>query len=151
MQSLGTGARADESPESDLSQNKLTGPAPAVLAQRDGRAHAEWHRRSDSYGRCLPYDLVLVLCLSRRRPDSEQSVSKALPMSNEAILTSKGRTTIPKKIREGLRVKRGDRMTFTLLPDGIVLIRVKNKSAMSVAVRFFKKGRKRMRVEDLSH
>ena len=54
-------------------------------------------------------------------------------MTTEATLTSKGQTTIPKEIREGLRMKTGDRMTFTLLPDGTVLMRVKNKSAMSVA------------------
>jgi AbrB family looped-hinge helix DNA binding protein len=37
-------------------------------------------------------------------------------------MTSKGHTTIPKEIREGLRMKTGDRMTFTLLPDGTVLM-----------------------------
>jgi AbrB family looped-hinge helix DNA binding protein len=71
-------------------------------------------------------------------------------MSTEATLNSKGQTTIPKEIREGLRMKTGDRMTFTLLPDGTVLMRVKNKSAMSVAGRLFKKGRKALPVEDLS-
>ena len=68
----------------------------------------------------------------------------------EATLTSKGQTTIPKEIREGLHMKTGDRMTFTLLPNGTVLMRVKNKSAMSVAGRLFKKGRKALSVEDLS-
>ena len=38
--------------------------------------------------------------------------------------------TIPKEIREGLRMKTGGRMTFTLLPDGTVLMRLKNKSAI---------------------
>ena len=32
-------------------------------------------------------------------------------------------------------MKEGDRMTFTLLPNGTVLTRVKNKSAMDVAGR----------------
>jgi len=76
--------------------------------------------------------------------------SKETPMTTEATLTSKGQTTIPKEIREGLRMKTGDRMTFTLLPDGTVLMRVKNKSAMSVAGRLFKKGRKALPIEDLS-
>jgi len=58
--------------------------------------------------------------------------------------------TIPKEIREGLHMKTGDRMTFTLLPDGTVLMRVKNKRATSVAGRLFKKGRKALPVEDLS-
>jgi antitoxin PrlF len=71
-------------------------------------------------------------------------------MSTEATLTSKGQTTIPKKIRDSLHMKEGDRMTFTLLPNGAVLMRVKNKSAMEVAGRLRKKGRKALSIEDPS-
>jgi antitoxin PrlF len=39
---------------------------------------------------------------------------------------------------------------ITLLPNGTVLMRVKNKSAMDVAGRLHKKGRKALPVEDLS-
>ena len=48
-------------------------------------------------------------------------------MSTEATLTAKGQTTIPKAIRDSLGMKVGDRMSFTLMPDGIVVMRVKNK------------------------
>jgi AbrB family looped-hinge helix DNA binding protein len=71
-------------------------------------------------------------------------------MSTEATLTSKGQTTIPKEIRDSLHMKEGDLMTFTLLPDGTVLMRVKNKSAMEIAGRLHKKGRKALAIEDLS-
>ena len=71
-------------------------------------------------------------------------------MSAEATLTSKGQTTIPKTIRDSLNIKPGDRMTFTLLPDGTVLIRIKNKSALAVAGRLRRQGRKPLAVEDLS-
>lgn len=71
-------------------------------------------------------------------------------MSTDAILTSRGQTTIPKEIRDSLRMKTGDRMTFTLLSDGTVLMRVKNKSAISVAGRLYKKRRKALPVEELS-
>jgi len=71
-------------------------------------------------------------------------------MSTDATLTSKGQTTIPKQIRDSLRMKTGDRMTFTLLRDGTVLMRVKNKSAMSVAGRLHKKGRKPLPIQELS-
>jgi antitoxin PrlF len=71
-------------------------------------------------------------------------------MSTEATLTSKGQTTIPKEIRDSLHMKEGDLMTFTLLPDGTVLMRVKNKSAMEVAGRLHKKGRKALPIADLS-
>jgi hypothetical protein len=39
-------------------------------------------------------------------------------------------------------MKVGDRMTFTLLPNGTVLLRVKNRTVMSLAGGFAWKGRK---------
>lgn len=71
-------------------------------------------------------------------------------MSADSTLTSKGQTTIPKDIRDSLGMKPGDRMTFTMLPDGTVLMRVKNKSVMNVAGRLRRKGQKALPVELLS-
>ena len=71
-------------------------------------------------------------------------------MSTEATLTSKGQTTIPKLIRDTLRMKAGDRMTFTLMPDGVVVMRVKNKSVSKLAGVLYKKGRKAVPIELLS-
>ena len=71
-------------------------------------------------------------------------------MSADSTLTSKGQTTIPKDIRETLGMKSGDRMTFTMLPDGTVLMRVKNRSVMGLAGSLRKKGQKRVPVEQLS-
>lgn len=71
-------------------------------------------------------------------------------MSTESTLTSKGQTTIPKDIRERLQMKAGDRMTFTLMPDSTVLLRVKNKSVLSLAGSLRKKGQKALPVEQLS-
>jgi AbrB family looped-hinge helix DNA binding protein len=71
-------------------------------------------------------------------------------MSTESTLTSKGQTTVPKAIRESLRLKSGDRITFTLMPDGTVLMRVKNKSVMGLAGRLRRRGRKALPVEELS-
>lgn len=71
-------------------------------------------------------------------------------MSAEATLTSKGQTTIPKDIRESLGMKAGDRMTFTLMPDGTVLLRVKNKSVMSLAGSLRRKGQKALPIDELS-
>ncbi len=53
-------------------------------------------------------------------------------MSN-ATLTSKGQTTIPKEIRDSLGLKPKDRLNFTLLHDGTVIMRVKNKSILDLA------------------
>ena len=71
-------------------------------------------------------------------------------MSTESTLTSKGQTTVPKAIRERLRLKPGDRITFTPMPDGTVLMRVKNKSVMSLAGSLRRRGRKALPVEELS-
>lgn len=71
-------------------------------------------------------------------------------MSNEATLTSKGQTTIPKEIRDSLAMKAGDRMTFTVMPDATVIMRVKSGSVTDLAGTLRKKGRKPVPVEQLS-
>jgi antitoxin PrlF len=71
-------------------------------------------------------------------------------MTNGATLTSKGQTTIPKEIRKSLGMKAGDRMTFTLMPDGAVVMRVKSKRITDMAGALHKKGRKAVPLEHLS-
>lgn len=71
-------------------------------------------------------------------------------MTADATLTSKGQTTIPKAIRDSLGIKPGDRMTFTQMPDGTVLMRVKTKSIMELAGRLHKKGRKTVPIDQMS-
>jgi len=71
-------------------------------------------------------------------------------MTTDATLTSKGQTTIPKEIRDSLGMKPGDRMTFTLMPDATVVMRVKSKSVAELAGMLHKKVRKRVPVDRLS-
>lgn len=71
-------------------------------------------------------------------------------MSTDATLTSKGQTTIPKEIRDRLGLQAGDRMTFTLMPDGTVVMRAKTKSVMDLGGLLHKKGRKPVAIERLS-
>ena len=71
-------------------------------------------------------------------------------MTTASTLTSKGQTTIPKEIRDGLGMKPGDRISFTLMPDGTVIMRVKRKSVMELAGVLHKKGRKPVRIDELS-
>jgi AbrB family looped-hinge helix DNA binding protein len=71
-------------------------------------------------------------------------------MTTDATLTSKGQTTIPKEIRDELGMKTGDRITFTLMADGTVVMRVKNKSISDLAGSLHRKGRKPVPVEQLS-
>ena len=71
-------------------------------------------------------------------------------MTTSTTLTSKGQTTIPKEIRDSLGMKAGDRMTFTLMPDGTVVMRVKIKNLMELAGVLHKKGRKPVPIKQLS-
>jgi antitoxin PrlF len=71
-------------------------------------------------------------------------------MPTDATLTSKGQTTIPKEIRDSLGMKPGDRMTFTLMPDSTVVMRVKSKSIIKLASTLHKKGQKSVPVEQMS-
>jgi AbrB family looped-hinge helix DNA binding protein len=72
------------------------------------------------------------------------------PIASDTTLTSKGQTTIPKEIRDSLGLKSGDRMTFTLMPDGTVIMRAKNKSILDLAGMLHEEGRVALPVEQLS-
>jgi antitoxin PrlF len=71
-------------------------------------------------------------------------------MTTEATLNSKGQTTIPKEIRDSLRMKAGDRMTFTLMPDGTVVMRVKSKRFNDLVGMLYQEGRAAVPIEHLS-
>ena len=47
---------------------------------------------------------------------------------SEATLTSKGQITIPADIRKLMSISPQDRVTFTPMPDGTVVMRAKTKS-----------------------
>jgi AbrB family looped-hinge helix DNA binding protein len=50
---------------------------------------------------------------------------RSVPRTSSSTLTSNGRTTIPKEIRDRFGMKTGDRMTFALRWDGSVLIKLR--------------------------
>lgn len=51
-------------------------------------------------------------------------------------ITSRGRITVPKSIRDHLGLKPGSAVVFELLPGGEVVLRLAGKSAMRRASRF---------------
>ena len=71
-------------------------------------------------------------------------------MTRYATPSSRGQTTIPKDIRESLGMKTGDRMTFTLMHDGTVVMRVKNKSILDLGGMLYKKARKPVSIAQMS-
>jgi AbrB family looped-hinge helix DNA binding protein len=50
-----------------------------------------------------------------------------------ATVTSKGQTTIPKDVRTAANLKPGDRIHFTVLEDGTIIVRVKNRSIRNIS------------------
>jgi AbrB family looped-hinge helix DNA binding protein len=65
-----------------------------------------------------------------------------------ATVTSKGQTTIPKNIRAAANLKAGDRIHFTVLEDGTIIVRVKNSSIRHIS--FKPPGGKRVSVAQMS-
>ena len=64
-----------------------------------------------------------------------------------ATLTSKGQATIPLEVRTAARLKTGDRIHFTVLADGTIILRVKNRSIRDIAIK--PPTRKRISVEQM--
>ena len=64
-----------------------------------------------------------------------------------ATLTSKGQTTIPREIREGLDLVAGDELHFTLLPNGTVVMRAKKRAVASLAGMFRTRSPKRVSIQ----
>ena len=52
-----------------------------------------------------------------------------------ATITSKGQTTIPRDVRAAANLKPGDRIHFTVLADGTIIVRVKNRSVRDIAIK----------------
>ena len=77
-------------------------------------------------------------------------VRRAPHPDSESTLTTKGQTTIPKSVRDAMALKPGDRMTFTLLPDRSVLLRVQNRSVLSLSGALRPKKGRRVSVRKLS-
>ena len=50
----------------------------------------------------------------------------------ESTITSKGQTTVPADVRASIGGVPGTRLVWTVLPDGRVLVRVKNKSILDM-------------------
>jgi antitoxin PrlF len=52
-----------------------------------------------------------------------------------ATMTSKGQTTIPLSVRNAAGLHAGDKIHFTVLEDGTIIARVKNKSIRDLAIK----------------
>ena len=67
---------------------------------------------------------------------------------SEASVTSKGQITIPVGIRQSMRLKARDRVVFTRLADGTVVMRAKVRSIADLAGSAPKRAKK-VRIKDM--
>ena len=70
-------------------------------------------------------------------------------MLTQTTMTSKGQTTIPKEIRDSLGLQPHDKLHFTLLSDGTVIMRAKKKSIKSVYGMLHQAGRPIIGIEEM--
>jgi antitoxin PrlF len=66
-----------------------------------------------------------------------------------ATMTSKGQTTIPKDIREGLNLQPQDQINFTLMADHTVILRVKKRSIKELYGLLHDETRSPISIEDM--
>lgn len=67
-----------------------------------------------------------------------------------ATITSKGQTTIPKDIRDALALRPKDKLQFTLMPDGTVIMRAKHRSVLELQGELHEPGNKRLPLQDMN-
>jgi AbrB family looped-hinge helix DNA binding protein len=67
---------------------------------------------------------------------------------SEAAVTSKGQITIPVVIRKSMQLRAQDRVVFTRLADGTVVMRAKVRSIADLAGSVPKRAKK-VRIEDM--
>lgn len=72
-------------------------------------------------------------------------------MQTQTTLTSKGQTTIPKEIRDSLGLQPYDKLHFSLLSDGTVIMRAKKKSIKAVYGILHQTDRPTISIEDMQH
>ena len=67
----------------------------------------------------------------------------------DASLTSKGQITIPASIRKALRLSAGERVVFTQLDDGTVIMRAKTRSILDLKGLLQAEGLPKLAVDDM--
>lgn len=51
----------------------------------------------------------------------------------ESTITAKGQTTVPAEIRASMQAMPGNRLVWSAMPDGTVIVRAKNRSILDMA------------------
>ena len=70
-------------------------------------------------------------------------------MADATTLPSKGQVTVPREVRARLGLKTGDKLTFTLLSDGTVIMRAKTQRLADLAGLLTRPGQPTVAIEDM--
>lgn len=70
-------------------------------------------------------------------------------MTEPTTLTSKGQVTVPREIRDRLGLKSGDKLAFTLLSDGTLIVRAKTKRLSDLAGSLTSPGQPKVSIKDM--
>lgn len=71
-------------------------------------------------------------------------------MADATTMTTKGQVTVPREIRDRLGLKSGDKMAFTMLSDGTVVMRPKTRRLADLAGSLTRPGQLTVAVEDMN-
>lgn len=67
-----------------------------------------------------------------------------------SILSGNGEVKIPDHILAALELKPGHKVEFTLLPEGTLILRPKNKSILDMAGMLYEEGRPAVPIDKMS-
>jgi len=87
---------------------------------------------------------------SRQYYDNSFRYSEDQNMADATTMTTKGQVTVPREIRDRLGLKSGDKMAFTMLSDGTVVMRPKTRRLADLAGSLTRPGQPKVAVEDMS-
>ena len=71
-------------------------------------------------------------------------------MADTTTMTTKGQVTVPREIRDRLGLKSGDRMAFTMLSDGTIVMRPKTRRLADLAGSLTRPGQPKVSIEDMN-
>lgn len=71
-------------------------------------------------------------------------------MTAETTMTVKGQVTVPREIRDRLGLKSGDKMAFTMLSDGTVVMRPKTRRLADLAGSLTRPGQPSVSIDDMT-
>jgi AbrB family looped-hinge helix DNA binding protein len=71
-------------------------------------------------------------------------------MADATTMTRKGQMTVPREIRDRLGLKSRDKMAFTMLSDGTVVMRLKTRRLADLAGSRARPGQPKVAVKDMN-